>query len=246
MPRRKKPMHEPNAFLDAAADLSRPSYARDAGRILYGKHDVQVPIAVPGGDADGNLVLDGNELDIGPDPDLVRWVDALTDFDKNHKKELLVAELLDPTLNVLPIVNGWLADLLTRYTLKKKQTVSQATQYERQVLALVGAFDDLPGTRSTLSDLMSRRQQLASMIERFDFIRPPHRPRVPAYDLSEAEVLLHHADAMVRNRMTAGSRLNEALAAAAAKYNVDPDLIRNFHTGRRGNTRRIKARSTRP
>jgi hypothetical protein len=248
MPRRKKPEHEPNAFERDAADLSRPSYARDAGRILYGKHDVQASIPMPGTDANGNLVADGYELDIAPDPDLVRWVDALMDFDdrEHHEKAPLVAALLDPTLGLLPIVSGWLADLLTRYRLKKKQAVSQATKYERKVLALVDVLDDLPDAWSTLADLTSQRQQLAAMIERFDFIHPSHRPRVPAYDLSDAEVLLHLASNMVRDLRSAGSNLDDAVAAAATKYNVKPELIRNHHTGRRGSTRRITARNTRP
>jgi hypothetical protein len=248
MPRHKKPEHEPNAFERAAAELSRPSYNRDAGRILYGEHDVQVSIVVPGVDADGNLVASGYELDRVPDPDLVRWIDALTDFDdrEHHEKAPLVGGLLDPNLKLLPIVSGWLADLLTRYRLKKKQAVSQATKYERKVLALVNVLDDLPDAWTTLSNLTSQRQQLAAMIERFDFVHPSNRPRVPAYDLSDAEVLLHLADETVRDLRSTGLSLDESIAAAATKHNADPDFIRNFHSRRRGSTRRIQARNTRP
>jgi hypothetical protein len=250
MPRRKKPKHEPNAFERAAADLSRPSYSRDAGRILYGERDVQVSIPVPGVDADGNLVAEGYELDIVPDPRLVRWIDALTDFDdhEHHDRAPLVAALLDSNLELLPLVSDWLADLLRRYSVKKKHGVSPTTSYERKVLALVQVLDDLPNAWSGLFDLMSHRIQLAAMIERFDFINPPHRPRGPMYDLSDAEVQLHLANKMVRDLSSASSKpsLDEAIAAAATYYNVDPELIRNHHTGRRGATRRIKARSTRP
>ena len=250
MPRRKKAKHEPNVFERAAADLSRKSYNRDAGRILYGEHDVQLSIVVPGTDANGNLVADGYEMDIVPNPSLVRWVDALTDFDdrEHRNKAPLVAELLDSNLELLPIVSYWLADLLRRYNLTKNPS---ATSYERKVLALVKVLDDLPDAWSSLLDLMSLRLQLAAMIERFDFIYPPHRPRVPAYDLSSAEVQLHLANEMVRNLRSTGSTapkpsLDEAIAAAATKYNIDPDLIRNHHAGRRGATRRITARNTRP
>src|SRR5450631_3836325 len=123
MPRRKKPKHEPDAFERAIADFSRPSYNRVAGRILYGEHDVQVSIVVPGTDVNGNLVADGYEMDIAPDPCLVRWVDALTDFDdREHRdKAPLVAELLDSNLKLLPLVSGWLADLLRRYKLEKTE-----------------------------------------------------------------------------------------------------------------------------
>ncbi|MGZ5165712.1 MAG: hypothetical protein ACXWCQ_34895 [Burkholderiales bacterium] len=248
MPRRKKPKHEPNPFERAAADLSRPSYNREAGRILFGEHDEQVSIVVPGVDANGNLVAHGYEMDVVPDRCLVRWVDALTDFDdpEHRDKAPLVAELLDSNLELLPVASGWLADLLGRYRLKKKQSLSAATSYERKVLALLTVLDDLPDAWSRLSDLMSQRIRLAAMIERFDFISPSHRPRVPAYDLSSAEVLLHRATELVRNLRSTGSTLDEAIAAAATKYNADPELIRNHHGGRRGATRRIKARNTRP
>ena len=93
---------------------------------------------------------------------------------------------------------------------------------------------------------MPQRIQLAAMIERFDFINPPHRPRVPAYDLSRAEVVLHLADEMVRYLRSTGLALDEAISAAATKYDVNPELLRNHHEGRRGATRRIKARNSRP
>jgi hypothetical protein len=249
MPRRKKPEHEPNAFERAAAGLSRPSYNRDAGRILYGEHDELVSTVVPGTDADGNLLADGYELDIAPNRDLVRWVDALTDFDDRERRDkaTLVAELLDPNLELLPIVSGWLADLLRRYKLKKKQSVSPATSYERSVLALVNVLDVLPDAAwGKLLHLMSQRLRLAAMIERFEFILPSHRPPVPAYDLSSAEVQLHLANKMVRDLRSAGLNLDEAIAAAATEYNKDSTVLRNYHAGRRGATRRIKTRNTRP
>jgi hypothetical protein len=248
MPRRKKPEHEPDDFERAVADLSRPSYNREAGRILYGEHDVQVSIPVVGTDANGNLLAEGYEVDVVPHPSLVRWVDALTDFDdrEHPDKAPLVAALLDSNLELLPIVSDWLADLMRRYRLEKKKGLSAATSYERKVLALVKVLDDLPDAWSRLLDLMPQRIQLASMIERFDFINPPHRPRVPAYDLSSAEVALHLADEMVRYLRSTGLTLDEAIAAAAAKHNVDPELLRNYHEGRRGGTSRIRARNTRP
>jgi hypothetical protein len=248
MPRRKKPKHEPDAFERAIADFSRPSYNRVAGRILYGEHDVQVSIVVPGTDVNGNLVADGYEMDIAPDPCLVRWVDALTDFDdREHRdKAPLVAELLDSNLKLLPLVSGWLADLLRRYKLEKTERLPAATKYERKVLALLQVLDHLPDAWSRLADLISDRKQLAAMIDRFDFINPPHRPRVPAYDLSNAEVVLHLADEMVRYLRSTGLTLDEAISAAAIKHDVNPELLRNYHSGQRGATRRIKARNTRP
>jgi hypothetical protein len=248
MPRSKKPEHELNSFQQAAADLSRPSYNRDAGRILYGEHDVQVSVVLPGVDADGNLVAERNEPDVVPDPDLVRWIDSLMAFDdrEHHDKAPLVADLHDSNLELLPLVTDWLADLLRRYRLKKKQAVPPATSYERKVLALVKVLDDLPDAWSRLLDLISQRIQLAAMIERFDFINPSHRSRVPAYDLSDPEVKLHLASKMVRHLRSAGSSLDKAIAAAATEYNVGQGPLRNHYTGRRGATRRIIARKTRP
>jgi hypothetical protein len=248
MPRRKKPKHELDVFERAAADHFRPSYNRDAGRILYGEHDVQVSIPVPAIDANGNLVAEGWEVDIVPNPHLVRWLDAFLAFDdrEHPDKAPMLAKLLDSKLEPMPIVSEWLANLLTRHILKKKKGLSAATIYERKVLALVKAFDELPETRSKLLDLMSQRTQLASMIDRFDFINPAHRPRVPAYDLSDAEVALHLADEMVRYLRSTGLPLDEAISAAATKHDVNPETLRNHHNGQHGATRRTRARNTRP
>jgi hypothetical protein len=247
MPRRKKPEHEPNAFERAAADLARPPYNREAGRILYGEHGQQVSIVVSGVDAKGNLVAEGYEQDVVPNQCLMCWINALMAFDdRDHDKASLVADLLNTNLELLPKVNYWLADLLGRYRLKRKQSLPTATSYERKVLALLKVLDDLPDAWGRLLDLMSQRIQLATMIEHFDFISPSHRPRVPAYDLSSAEVQLHLATETVRNLRSTGSTLDEAIAAAATKYNADPELIRNHYSGRRGATRRIRARNSRP
>jgi hypothetical protein len=248
MPRRKKPEHKPDAFERYVADFSQPSYNREAGRILYGEHDEQVSIVVPGVDAKGNLVADGYELDVVPNRCLVRWIDTLMAFDdrEHRNKAPLVAGLLDSNLELLPVVRGWLSDLLRRYMLKKKERLPAATNYERKVLALVQVLDHLPDAWRRLADLISDRKQLAAMINRFDFINPPHRPRVPAYDLSRAEVVLYLADEMVRYLRSTGMTLDEAISAAATKHDVNPELLRNYHSGQRGATRRIKARNTRP
>ncbi|MGZ5874552.1 MAG: hypothetical protein ACXWKP_20825 [Bradyrhizobium sp.] len=253
MPRRKKPEHELNAFEQYAADLSRPSYNRDAGRILYGEHDVQVSVVVAGVDADGDLVAEGYELDIAADPRLVRWIDSLIAFnDLEHPdKAPLVQNLLDSNVELLPIVSYWLADLFRRYSLKKKRGVSPSNGYERKVLALVKVLDDLPDAWDRLLDLTSQRIQLAAMIERFDFINPSHRPRLPAYDLSDPEAQLHLASAMVRHLRSTNAtapkpRLDDAISTAATKYDIDPERLRTHYNGRRGATRRIKTRITRP
>jgi hypothetical protein len=248
MPRGKKPEHELNAFQRAAAHLARPSYNRDAGRILYGEHDVQVSVVVPGVDAGGNFAAEGYELDIVTDQRLVRWIDSLMAFDDREHldKAPLVADLHDATLELFPIVNYWLADLLRRYKLKKKPGMSPATGYEQKILYLVKVLDVLPDARSKLLNLTSQRLQLSAMIERFEFINPPHRPRVPAYDLSDSEVQLHLASEMVRDLRSTGLSLDEAIAGAATWYNINSKLLRNHRTGRRGATRRIRARNTRP
>src|SRR2546423_1524195 len=82
----------------------------------------------------------------------------------------LVADLHDAPLELFPIVNYWLADLLRRYKLKKKPGMSPATGYEQKILDLVKVLDVLPDARSKLLNLTSQRLQLSAMIERFDFI----------------------------------------------------------------------------
>ena len=245
MPRRKKPTPELNVWQQFAAEHFRPSYNRDAGRILYGRHDVEKLIPVPAQDANGNLVAIGWEVDIVPDPRLVRWIDALMAFDdrERHDKTLLI-ELLVSDYDLPPIVCSWLADLLSRYELRKIK--GMATSYEQKVLALLKVLDVLPDAWGKLLDLMPQRLKLAAVIERFNFIIPSHHPRDPVYDLSEIETRLYLAAEMVRDLKPARGKLDEAITVAAAKYKLEKITLINYRNGRRGSTRRIKARNTRP
>ena len=138
--------------------------------------------------------------------------------DREHHDAAPLIALLELDIELLPIVRDWLADLLRRYELRKRPGASPATSYERKVLALVKVLDVLPDAWSRLANPMSQRPQLTSMIERYDFIVPAHRPRVPMYDLSDIETRLHLAAEMVHNLNPPRGKLDEAITAAAARY----------------------------
>jgi hypothetical protein len=246
MARRKKPTQEPNIWQRLAAEHSRPPYNRAAGRIRYGEYYRLVSRPTGGIDARGNVVV-GLEESHELNPLLARWIDALMTFDdrEHHDAAPLIA-LLESDIELLPIVRDWLADLLRRYELRKRPGPSPATSYERKVLALVKVLDVLPDAWSKLANLTSQRPQLTSMIERYDFIVPAHRPRVPTYDLSDIETRLHLAAEMVHNLNPPRGKLDEAITAAAARYGLEKPALINYRSDKRGSSRRIKARNTRP
>jgi hypothetical protein len=97
----------------------QPSYDRDAGRVLYGEHDVERWFVEPEQDEKGNLVFGEYMSEPVVDPILKRWIDALLMFDdrKHHDAAPLIA-LLESDVEMLPIVFIWLADLVKRYGIK--------------------------------------------------------------------------------------------------------------------------------
>ena len=218
---RKKP--EPNAYQQYANEL-RASYYRDAGRILYGQHDVEKLIPVQDQDA-GNLVATKWEIDIVSNPILVKWIDALMAFDnrRDHNAAPLIA-LLEPVsqrcegFELLPIVSVWLADLVRRHGIK-------CDQGERHSLA--GA---LKGFRPS----------------------PPTsgRPKGVAYDLPDHIAELHVANEKVSEYLeTHGGTVADAIAAVAREKFSDPEAqaryvvtLRNFREGRNTSARRAAKR----
>ncbi len=98
---RKKP--EPNIWQRPYAEWLKPSYNRDAGRVLYGEYDV----------------FQSDAPEPATNPVLVRWIDALMAFDdrEHHDAAPLVA-VLESDIELPPIVGIWLADLAWRHGIK--------------------------------------------------------------------------------------------------------------------------------
>jgi hypothetical protein len=255
MPRRKKPAHEPNAYEQFADEYFRPSYNREAGRVLFGEYDVLASVVVPGVDANGAPVARGYELEPVTNPRIVSWIDAMMPFDnrERHDKTPLIAAL-DSNLELLPIVQGWLVDLLARYQLTKRNDVSRTTDYERRVLSLLHRKDD-PEAKRELADLMSRRKQLARLIERHTFTLQG-RPATPAYTMTDADAELHArfqaADEDAQKYIDQGYGVEKAVDMVAEEYfpSADDEGLRNefalglekYHKGFHTSSRRMAKR----
>jgi hypothetical protein len=89
------------------------------------------------------------------------------------------------------------------------------------------------------------RVYLADLIERYELRRPAHRPRTPAYVLSNAESRLTLAKEHVRAHRASGMSYKDAVAAAAKDWSIGENMLATFCAGRRGSSRRMKKR-TRP
>jgi hypothetical protein len=219
---RKKPS---DPILQYATEYFRPSYYRTAGRFLYGEHDVEKLIPVLGQDANGNLVATGWEVDIVPDPRLVRWIDALMAFDdREHHDKAPLAAMLDSDVEVLPIVGIWLANLVWRHNI----------------------------LTDGIEDYVAQRRQLACLLR--EFVLPPTKPGPPmvaAYDMSDRDEELSVDNEKVTNHLeTHGGTVDDAVAAIASKkYPHAPEAqaryavtLRNFREGRNTSHRRMAKR----
>ena len=104
---RKKP--ERNIWQRLFDEDRKASYNRDAGYVLYGKHDELRTYAVPGGYETEPVV---NHV-------LKKWIDALMAFDdrEHHDAAPLIKLLLESDIEMLPIVRDWLADLAWRHNI---------------------------------------------------------------------------------------------------------------------------------
>jgi hypothetical protein len=82
---------------------------------------------------------------------------------------------------------------------------------------------------------------LADLIERYEFMRPSHRPRTPAYDRTAAEAMLDWAVGRVRDYVENGMSVKDALAKAASAGVPEP-ILADRYAGRRASSRRMKKR----
>jgi hypothetical protein len=96
---------------------------------------------------------------------------------------------------------------------------------------------------------------LADLLERYELKRPPHKPRTPLYDMSEADISLHLAyEAMLRllrgytsKGELAKNAAPKAAAEAAEESNaiysgprVSKEKLLRYHAGRLGSERARK------
>jgi hypothetical protein len=109
---------------------------------------------------------------------------------------------------------------------------------------------DKNDNKAPLLDLLRSKRELpdearvflADLLERYQLTRAAHRPRTPAYDLSNSESRLSLAKEVVRAYRTNGKSFKDAVKAAAKEHSIDENTLANFCNERRGSSRRRKKR----
>jgi hypothetical protein len=89
------------------------------------------------------------------------------------------------------------------------------------------------------------RIYLADLIERYEFARPAHRPRIPAYDMSVVEMLLLMGNRRVRDYVYDGLPVREAVTKACKDLAIPEDqeqLLADHYANKRASSRRMKKR----
>jgi hypothetical protein len=189
-----------------------------------------------------------------PDDD---WVAALDKTDRGNKQPLI--EKLRSNRELMPTARHYLADLIERGVAETKpplRALAHGLPDEDVWVAAVDAVDrdeKEPLTALLRSDLELSplaRGYLADLIAR-GVKKPANRPRISAYDMSDAEAAVRIACDVVRyhvheapkpKRLTVG----QALAKVAAKRRIDPTTLADSYRGARGATRRHKRRQRNP
>jgi hypothetical protein len=127
---------------------------------------------------------------------------------------------------------------------------------DRKLLELIGpwvdAFEqvDRTGDKEPLLDLLTSGRQpppealfyFADLLRRYELTKPAHRPRAPAYDLTDIEAKLAHARSFVRAYQRSGMSFADAVAMAAKECSVEEINLANHCSGRRGASNRKKKR----
>lgn len=90
------------------------------------------------------------------------------------------------------------------------------------------------------------RLYLADLLERYELKKPKHRPPTPAYDRTDADAMLLTGVQRTRDYVNSGMSVKDALAKASKQSCIPLELLGNAYEGRRGSTRRMRTRRTRP
>ena len=84
---------------------------------------------------------------------------------------------------------------------------------------------------------------LGDLIDRWDFIRPKHRMRIPSYQLTDADIAMNEMDCNVNYLVRSGKALADAIEEVAARWGIKETVLAEYHGKRRGPDRRVKARA---
>jgi hypothetical protein len=87
---------------------------------------------------------------------------------------------------------------------------------------------------------------IADLLERYDLGKKRGRPRVPSYDMSDAERKVLRMKEQVGDLIKGGMKAENAIAKVAQENKMSAHTVANAHGGRRGSTRRLKQRMPKP
>jgi hypothetical protein len=86
---------------------------------------------------------------------------------------------------------------------------------------------------------------IADLLERHELGKKRGRPRVPSYDMSDAERNVLRMREQVRELIKGGMKAGDAIAKVAQENKKSAHTVANAH-GRRGSTRRVRQRMPKP
>jgi hypothetical protein len=87
---------------------------------------------------------------------------------------------------------------------------------------------------------------IADLLERYELRKKRGRPRVPSYDMSDAERNGLRMREQVRDLIKGGMKAGNAIAKVAQENTKSAHTVANAHGGRRGSTRRVRQRMPKP
>jgi hypothetical protein len=97
--------------------------------------------------------------------------------------------------------------------------------------------------RSSSSLSLGVRLDIADLLERHDLKKKRGRPRVPSYEMSDAERNALNLRDRVRELVNnGGMKSRDAIAKVAKENKMSEDSVANAYGGRRGSTRRLMQR----
>jgi hypothetical protein len=106
------------------------------------------------------------------------------------------------------------------------------------------------GDKSRLVKLMksfypipkNMRPHIGDMLDRWDFVKPKHRMRVPSHRMTDDEIDLYQAVSEVDDLLEAGKSAAEALDEVAKRRGLSVKKLKAGHAKQISRERRIKAR----
>jgi hypothetical protein len=87
---------------------------------------------------------------------------------------------------------------------------------------------------------------IGDLIDRWDWVRPKHRMRIPSHQLTDSDLKLNMANCEVNDLLASGKSLSDAIKEVAAlheEHRIKETVLREYHDKRRSSARRAKARS---